>query len=100
MIATLASNTSTAWEVDVDEKEGRPSTAIDDTYLEDQETTFDAGYRKVIGSSGSVVQTPPPSTVLLIEEPVDGRMRRSSGAVDALRALIEGARLNSVEQVE
>ena len=96
----LERNTVTAWEADVDDSEVRQLTAIDDAFLEDQEATFDAGYRKVIGSSGFVVQIPSPSTVLLIEEPVDGRMRRSSGAVDALRALIEGARINSGEQVE
>ena len=92
-----ASNTLTAWDVDVDDK---PLTLTNDEHVEDQEAIFDAGYRKIVNSSGTVRRAAPSPPMSLIQETIDGHVRRGSGSVDALRALIEGARINSYDQVE
>jgi WD40 repeat protein len=95
MNGALESNTLTAWEVDVDDK---PLTLTNDEHLEDQEATFDAGYRKIVNSSGTVIREPPSSIASLSEDPIDVHVRRGSGTVDALRALIEGARVNKANE--
>jgi hypothetical protein len=91
---TLASNTLTAWEVDVDVTEVGPLTSTNDDYVEVQEAIFDAGYRKIVKSSGTVIRATPMPPMSLVKEPIDVHVRRGSGAVDALRALVEGARVN------
>jgi hypothetical protein len=83
MSVTLASKTLTSWEVDVDDIADRPFSSIDDAYLEVQEATFDAGHQKDVNSSRSVDTSKPSIYRSLTDEPVDGRVRRSSGAVDA-----------------
>ena len=94
MNVILASNTLTAWEVDVYVTEVGPLTSTNDDYVELQEAIFDAGYRKIVKSSGTVIRATPMPPMSLVEEPIDIHVRRGSGAVDALRALLEGARVN------
>ena len=90
---TPSSNTLSAWEEDnmilQDNNVGTTSDDIAVDKEDNKEATFDAGYRKNANSSASIKRAfvnPPSGDALEV------RARRNSGAVDALRALIEGTR--------
>jgi WD40 repeat protein len=96
----LSSNTLSAWEEDnmilQDNNVGTMSDDIAVDKEDDKVATFDAGYRKNANPSSSVTRANvnPPST--LSGEALEVRVRRNSGAVDALRAVIEGSREKNV----
>jgi len=93
---SLSSNTLKAWEEDSvilhDTNVGTMSDDITVVKVDDEVATFDAGYRKSANSSSSNKRAlvNPPST--RSQEALEECVRRNSGAVDALRALIEGSR--------
>jgi len=92
----LSRNTLSAWEIDnmilEDNNVGTMSDDIAVDKADDEEATFDAGYRKNSNSSASMTGAliNPPSTHA--GEALEVCARRNSGAVDALRALIEVSR--------
>lgn len=91
MIEALATNTSSAWGEEIIDEPILSSMCNDETE-EEGSTTFDAGHRKIINSHGLVNRAIHPQPSTHPEEALLVRVRRSSGAVDALRALIEGTR--------
>ena len=95
IIDALATNTSSAWGEELIDEPILSSICNDETEEEEEKeeaTTFDAGHRKIINPHGSITQTSPQLPSLHPEESLEVRVRRSSGAVDAFRALIEGTR--------
>jgi len=91
IVYALSSNTLSAWEEDNmilhDTIVGMMSNDAEVEEGYGDEATFDAGFRK---NSSTQAVVNPPSTHS--GELLEARVRRNSGAVDALRALIEGTR--------
>lgn len=93
IIEALASNTSSAWKEETAIESKLSSMCNNETEEEEGESTaFDAGHRKIINSHGLVDRAIHPQPSTIPEEALEVRVRRSSGTVDALRALIERTR--------
>ena len=92
LIEALATSTSSAWGEEIKNEPKLSSMCNDETEEDEESTTFNAGHRKIINPHGLVNRAIRPQPSTHPEEALEVRVRRSSGSVDAFRALIEGTR--------